>query len=140
MSLIDCQETVTLALIADLGLPALNEFTPDIELRDSDDLKVVVVPVGVENPKRLNRGNVWDEMPKIDVGVVQKVIGGVVAKDVLTVANTVREYFKGITALQGASIYTVINVNFTPFYDFDTLDEDKLVLSIVSVMFKEITV
>ena len=141
MSLIDCQETVTTTITsAPLSLGAVNAFTPEIELKDVKDLKVFVVPVDVVNPRRMDRAGTWEEQPIIQIGIARRVQNGsVTIQDILTVANTIREHFKNLFEIVGTSTYFIMDVTFTPFYVYEELDEDTIVLSIIQITFKEFT-
>ncbi len=139
MSLINCQETVTTELSTALSITATNEFTPEFDLKKMAAQKVVVVPVEVINPRRMNRGGVWEEMPLIHIGIGRRVQTSVSEKDILAIANTIREHFKSVGKITGAVVYFVMDVKFMPFYHYEVLDEDKLVLSIIEITFKEFT-
>lgn len=142
MSLEDVQTAVVKEINDNLSLDSVAEeaFTPEFVLEKMETQKIVVVPVDVENPKRMNRDGKWEELPRIEIGIGQRAKDKAEIKLRIAVAQTIREHFKDIGTVVGVTgQYVVMSVNFMPYYDFDTLDEDHMVLSVISILFKEFT-
>lgn len=119
-------------------------FTPEFDLSKLEDLKVVIVPTGIESTVRMNRANKWERLPQLQIGIGRReqpnAAPPVTIDNVLTVAEAIRDYYETLPDLQGTNIYAVVGVNFLPFYDYQELDDTHVVLSIVAVTFKTFTV
>jgi len=144
MSLLDLQSTAVADLTGAFSFTAEEAFNPEITLQSTENMRVLVVPVSVMNAKRLTRNNVWDELPTIQIAVVQRVQPNagtpITEKAILTIAESIRDRYKTITRLTGTSVYTVMSVNFMPFYDYEELDDSAQIVSIIEVQFKELTI
>ena len=109
MSLLDLQATVVADLIANLGLPAEKAFVPEITLESTENLRVIVVPVQVESVTRISRNNDWEEVPQVQIGVVQRVQPNaaipVTEEDILNTAESIRTRYKQIRYCRGWSLH-----------------------------------
>jgi len=138
MSLFDLQD----AVLADLntsfpGLNAEKSNRPLSDLGDSDVQKVFVVKGGAGPSKLMNRQPTYEDLLKIQIGVIKRVSNQVEEDAVIKVAEDIRRFYvgRGLTGVE--SKYQPHEVISISIYDYQILDEDSQIISAVEMTFKE---
>jgi len=140
MSFLDCQNKVTDELnLKFASLAAEAVFIPVTTLQDTKDIKAYVIPfemfIQSETRGKTNKTYV------IQVGILQKVNEAVLPVDVLAIVETVTaNFYSQKLPSNSTPIYfpTAVKVKNVPFYDYENLDESKVVESIIQVTYMEL--
>ena len=140
MSVFDLQDAVVIELNNAFSgqFVATAEFTPDFTLEDAEVIKVPVVPGNVESVELMNRSGTVQDVLEVQVGIIQRVADNAEARTVLALADTVRKHFKSTLKLSlGPIRFLWHGVSMMPIYDYDSLEDEKKIVSIISLKYKE---
>lgn len=144
MSLLDLQLAVVAQIDTNPNYTAEKAFTPEFDLKESENLKVVVVPIGISNSRRITREGKWEEDLVIQVGVhrrVQPNAGTPVSEDdILGDSQAIRKFLRDNPTLQGTALYNLMRTDYEAFYDYEELDDSHRILSVITLRYKEFTV
>lgn len=144
MSLLDLQDGVATLISAHASYTAEKAFTPEFDLKDSENLKIVVVPVGIANSRRITRDGDWEEDLVVQVGVHRRVQPNagtpVNPEDILGDSQTVRKHLKDNPKVTNTATYTLTATDYEAFYDYEELEDSHRVLSVITARYKEFTV
>ncbi len=141
MSFLDCRDQVTKFLNDNFvgQFEAESTERPVTDFIDIIDTKVFVSPM--ESQTILFARNTMQEIYTIQVGVIRKVNATVTPAQVLALAEAIKKSLHNINlpVASAALVYGWFDIKFIPFYDYQSLDEDKVIMSIIQIQYKEFT-
>jgi len=138
MSFLDCQIKVTenLAVNFTQFIPEA-VLVPVTEFKDVKDVRVFTIPF--ESVITLFSRSKTEKIYTIQIGVIQKVNSANPATDVLDLVEEIVENFHDKNLPEGIDppLYIAAGLKNIPFYDYENLDEDRVIVSVVQVDYKE---
>lgn len=138
MSFLDCRNKVVDELNASFtGFTAEPVLNPSLDQQEAINLRVLVAPFQ-QVLTRVTRAKT-EAIYTIQIAVIRKVNKTTTDESVLTTSTAIMEHFfnKNLPVNQDPPDYASMEVSSVPFYDYEYLDQDNLVVSIIQVNYKE---
>ena len=136
MSFLDCQQKVVDDLDANFSFTPKKTFRPFTQLSDIEDVSVFVIPF--ESTVALEGRKLTSEDYVIQVGVIQKVREAVPPETILQLSLDIKTRLTNRNLPDGGPVvYHWIEIGHIPFYDYMALDEDKQIISVVRITYRE---
>lgn len=137
MSFLDCRDKVRDEVNNQFNLGAVSRLTPQYDAEEVKDLTVFVIPFE-QFPQRVTRAKT-EIIYTIQIAIIQKINKDTTDESVLAVSTSVMEHFfnKNLPAGQSPPTYHSGQVSSIPFYDYQELDEDRIVVSIIQIEYRE---
>lgn len=139
MSFLDCQTKVTEYLQSNFpGVDIEATLIPVTEFKDIKETKIFTIPF--EQLTELLSRSKTQKTYTIQIGIIQKVNTLKPASDVLDLVEEISSTFHNQNLPVGQAdpdYHSTGGVRNIPFYDYQNLDEDKVIVSVVQVDYVE---